>query len=110
MLAAQRGVPGIVVQTSPAVWPTLPLLPALGILVGLLPAWLSPLPPLRALARAEEPAGTPARHGGTGYAHPETYQHPETYHHPEAYHHRDNVRRDGTTTEHIHPRSIGSES
>jgi hypothetical protein len=104
MLAAQRGVPGIVVQTSPAVWPTLPLLPALGILVGLLPAWLSPLPPLRALARTEEPAATPARHGWTGYAHP------ETYHHPEAYHHPDNVRRDGTTTEHIHPRSIGSQS
>jgi len=52
MVAAQRGVPGIILQTSPAVWPTLPLLPALGILVALLPAWLAPLPPMRALERA----------------------------------------------------------
>jgi len=40
-------------QTSPAVWPTLPWLPALGLLLGLLPAWLSPLPPVRALERAD---------------------------------------------------------
>ncbi|MBC7679826.1 MAG: energy-coupling factor transporter transmembrane protein EcfT, partial [Pseudorhodobacter sp.] len=49
LVAAQNGMPDIVVQTSPAVWPTLPWLPALGVVLGLLPAWLSPLPPLRAL-------------------------------------------------------------
>jgi energy-coupling factor transport system permease protein len=48
LVAAQRGLAGIVVQTSPAVWPILPWLPALGVLLGLAPAWLSPLPPLRA--------------------------------------------------------------
>jgi len=96
MLAAQRGAPGIIMQSSPALWPTLPLLPALGILVGLLPAWLAPLPPLRALAHAAEPARTPTRHGQNRYAHPETYQ-------------AENIRSE-ETTEHIHPRSIGSES
>ena len=49
LVAAQRGVPGIILQTSPAVWPTLAWLPALGLLIGLLPAWLAPVPPLRAL-------------------------------------------------------------
>jgi hypothetical protein len=44
-------VPGIVLQTSPAVWPALPWLPAVGVLIGLLPAWLAPLPPLRAVER-----------------------------------------------------------
>ena len=48
MIAAQRGVTGIVVQTSPATWPILPWAPALGVLLALVPAWLSPLPPLRA--------------------------------------------------------------
>jgi energy-coupling factor transport system permease protein len=52
LVAAQRGVPGIVLQTSPAVWPTLPWLPALGVLLGLLPAWLAPMPPLRAVELA----------------------------------------------------------
>src|SRR5450759_4215574 len=52
LVAEQRGVSGIVVQTSPAEWPMLPALPALGLLLGLLPAWLSPLPPVRALERA----------------------------------------------------------
>ncbi|HEY5249338.1 MAG TPA: energy-coupling factor transporter transmembrane component T, partial [Dermatophilaceae bacterium] len=52
LVAAQQGIPGIILQTSPAVWPTLPLLPALGVLVALLPAWLAPLPPMRALERA----------------------------------------------------------
>ena len=49
LVAAQRGVPGIVVQTSPAVWPILPWIPALGVLLALAPAWLAPLPPLRAI-------------------------------------------------------------
>lgn len=52
LVAAQRGVPGIVVQTSPAQWPTLPWMPALGVLLALVPAWLSPMPPLRAVAPA----------------------------------------------------------
>jgi energy-coupling factor transport system permease protein len=32
-------------STSPLVWPALPLLPVVGLLVALLPAWLSPPPP-----------------------------------------------------------------
>jgi energy-coupling factor transport system permease protein len=52
LVAAQRGVGGIILQTSPAVWPTLPWMPALGVLLGLLPAWLAPMPPLRALERS----------------------------------------------------------
>ena len=55
LLAAQHGVPDVIVQTSPATWPTLPWLPALGLLLALVPAWLSPTPPLRALARASDP-------------------------------------------------------
>src|ERR1019366_3997998 len=47
MVAAQRAMAGIILQTSPAVWPTLPWLPALGVLLGLIPAWLAPMPPLR---------------------------------------------------------------
>ena len=58
LVAAQRAVPGIVLQTSPAVWPTLPALPTLGLLLGLLPAWLSPMPPLRAALRANDPRHT----------------------------------------------------
>jgi len=65
LVAAQRAVPGIVLQTSPAVWPTLPWLPALGVLIGLLPAWLAPLPPLRALERENHPRGS-TRSGTTG--------------------------------------------
>jgi energy-coupling factor transport system permease protein len=55
IVAAQHAVPGIVLQTSPAVWPTLPLFPALGLLLGLLPAWLSPPPPQRAIKRVKGP-------------------------------------------------------
>jgi energy-coupling factor transport system permease protein len=55
LVAAQRGMPGITLQTSPAVWPTLPWLPVVGILLGLVPAWLSPMPPLLALERAGGP-------------------------------------------------------
>jgi energy-coupling factor transport system permease protein len=62
LVAAERGVPGIILQTSPAVWPTLPWLPALGLLLGLLPAWLSPMPPLRAAKRAGGPAEIHTRH------------------------------------------------
>jgi energy-coupling factor transport system permease protein len=65
LVAAQRGVPGIILQTSPAVWPTLPWLPTLGILLGLLPAWLAPLPPLRARERAGGPTETDTRDSRT---------------------------------------------
>ena len=65
LAAAQRGVPGIILQTSPAVWPTLPWLPTLGILLGLLPAWLAPLPPLRARERAGGPTETDTRDSRT---------------------------------------------
>jgi len=71
MVAAERGVPGIILQTSPAVWPTLPWLPALGLLLGLLPAWLSPMPPLRAAERAGGPAEIHTRHIHPRDVHPE---------------------------------------
>jgi energy-coupling factor transport system permease protein len=71
MVAAERGVPGIILQTSPAVWPTLPWLPALGMLLGLLPAWLSPMPPLRAAERAGRPAEVHTRHIHPRDVHPQ---------------------------------------
>jgi energy-coupling factor transport system permease protein len=71
MVAAERGVPGIILQTSPAVWPTLPWLPALGLLLGLLPAWLSPMPPLRAAERAGHPAEIHTRHIHPRDVHPQ---------------------------------------
>jgi energy-coupling factor transport system permease protein len=61
LVAAQRAVPGITPQTSPAVWPPLAWLPTVGILLGLVPAWLSPLPPLRATQRAQGPENTRAQ-------------------------------------------------
>ena len=61
LVAAQRAVAGITPQTSPAVWPTLPWLPTVGILLGLVPAWFSPLPPLRAAQRAQGPENTRAQ-------------------------------------------------
>ena len=54
LVAAQLAVPGIILQTSPAVWPPLPLLPALGLLLGLLPAWLAPMPPQRAALQSSD--------------------------------------------------------
>jgi energy-coupling factor transport system permease protein len=71
MVAAERGVPGIILQTSPAVWPTLPWLPAVGLLLGLLPAWLSPMPPLRAAERAGHPAEIHTRHLHPRDVHPQ---------------------------------------
>jgi energy-coupling factor transport system permease protein len=65
VVSAQRGAGGIILQTSPAVWPNLPWLPALGLLVGLLPAWLTPPPPLRAAERAGRPED---RHNGAIHA------------------------------------------
>ncbi|GAA5034399.1 energy-coupling factor transporter transmembrane component T [Actinopolymorpha pittospori] len=43
--SASTGVDGLVVPTVPLGVPTLPLLPAGGVLVALLPAWLAPPPP-----------------------------------------------------------------
>jgi energy-coupling factor transport system permease protein len=95
MVAAQRGVPGIILQTSPAVWPTLPLLPAMGVLLGLLPAWLSPEPPLRARERAAhgttiDPHTLNTRNVPTRHLEPENHQPEET------------------SPENTHPRKIGS--
>ena len=42
--AASAGVAGLVGQYAPPAWPSLPLLPTVGILVGLAPAWVSPPP------------------------------------------------------------------
>jgi energy-coupling factor transport system permease protein len=53
VVAAAVGVSGLVGEYAPPAWPALPLLPAAGILVGLLPAWVSPRP------RAPQPS--PAR-------------------------------------------------
>ena len=44
VVAAAIPVAGLVGQYAPPAWPTLPLLPTAGILLGLLPAWLSPAP------------------------------------------------------------------
>ena len=70
LAAAQQAVPGIVLQTSPAVWPALPWLPALGVLIGLLPAWLAPLPPLRALERDRHTRNSDKSNNNTRDQHP----------------------------------------
>ena len=44
VVAGALGV-DLIGATSPPAWPTLPLLPAAGILVALLPAWVAPPPP-----------------------------------------------------------------
>lgn len=49
----------LAVQTAPLTWPTLPILPAIGIMLAAVPAVLAPIPPLRAAAdaaRRPEPA------------------------------------------------------
>lgn len=43
--AAGAGAGTLVGHYSPPVWPTFPLLPTLGVLVALLPAWVAPRPP-----------------------------------------------------------------
>jgi energy-coupling factor transport system permease protein len=42
IIARAAAEPGLLVPASPLAWPTLPLLPALAILVGLVPAWATP--------------------------------------------------------------------
>jgi energy-coupling factor transport system permease protein len=54
VLVAGAGIPGLSPSTDPLVWPTLPVLPALAILVAAIPAVAAP-PPLR-------PAEAPDRH------------------------------------------------
>ncbi len=44
VVAAALGVAGLVGQYAPPAWPALAVLPAAGILVGMLPAWVSPPP------------------------------------------------------------------
>jgi energy-coupling factor transport system permease protein len=51
------GVDGLQVVVSPLTWPQLPVTAALGILVGLIPAWAAP--------PAEEAPGEGAAEGGT---------------------------------------------
>ncbi|MGH8970601.1 MAG: CbiQ family ECF transporter T component [Actinomycetes bacterium] len=48
----------LMAPVSPLAWPTLPLLPAAGVLLALLPAWVTPPPPPPDVARP--PARTPA--------------------------------------------------
>jgi energy-coupling factor transport system permease protein len=55
--AAALGVDGLIASTFPLEWPTLPVGPALAILVGLLPAWVAPRPPTPRHA-AGEPTGS----------------------------------------------------
>jgi hypothetical protein len=43
---------GLIAQYAPAVWPTLPLVAVAGILVGILPAWLAPVPASRVDVRS----------------------------------------------------------
>jgi energy-coupling factor transport system permease protein len=45
VIAAAAGVPGIQAPLAPPGWPVLPLIPTLGILVAVLPAWVAPRPP-----------------------------------------------------------------
>ncbi len=45
VVTAATGGETLAPSTSPLAWPELPVVPALGILVALLPAWLAPVPP-----------------------------------------------------------------
>jgi energy-coupling factor transport system permease protein len=64
MAGAQAGLPGIVPATSPASFPQLPWQAVVGVLVALVPAVASPVPPLRAALQARRlapaPEGAPA--------------------------------------------------
>jgi energy-coupling factor transport system permease protein len=55
ILARLSGDPGLLVAASPLAWPSVPLLPAIAILVGLTPAWATP--PQEA---PDEPAALPS--------------------------------------------------
>ncbi|MHB1738730.1 MAG: energy-coupling factor transporter transmembrane component T [Actinomycetes bacterium] len=54
LAAAAQGVPGLTGTTTPLAWPTLPLLPAAGILLGLVPAHATPPLPSSQTHRAGE--------------------------------------------------------
>lgn len=51
VLAARAGLDGMLVPVTPLTWPSLPVLPALGILVAVAPAWTTP--PQEVAPRAE---------------------------------------------------------
>jgi energy-coupling factor transport system permease protein len=55
VIFAATGGEGLAPSTSPLEWPTLPVVPTLGILLGILPAWLTPEPP-RPVAAPPAPA------------------------------------------------------
>ncbi|MGL5858093.1 MAG: CbiQ family ECF transporter T component [Angustibacter sp.] len=63
--AARLGEAGLVPQTSPAAWPTLPWLSAIGVLVAIAPAWWTPEPPRRAARRAATRLAETTRRGST---------------------------------------------
>jgi energy-coupling factor transport system permease protein len=52
VIGANAGMAGLIAQYAPAVWPTLPLVAVAGILVGILPAWLAPVPASRVDVRS----------------------------------------------------------
>ena len=58
-LAASRGMPGMNLLVVPLIPPQLPLLPLIGLVAALLPAWITPLPPDRARATAGASTRTP---------------------------------------------------
>jgi energy-coupling factor transport system permease protein len=58
LIAARTGeTAGMLVPSSPLAWPTVPLVPALAILVGLVPAWATPLQEPATEPRAEPADG-----------------------------------------------------
>ncbi len=59
VVASALGVAGIQQVLYPLTWPTLPLLPTVGILAGLLPAAVAPVDPSLRPMHAAGPAGTP---------------------------------------------------
>ncbi len=58
-LAASRGTPGMNLLVVPLVPPQVPVLPLIGLLAALLPAWLAPVPPDRVAAAAGAPTRRP---------------------------------------------------
>lgn len=52
LIGAAMDPGAVTISTAPLAWPTLPLLPAAGILVALAPAFVTPMPPLRAATEA----------------------------------------------------------
>lgn len=61
VIVAATGGGGLAPSTSPLEWPLLPVLPTLGVLAGILPAWLAPEPPRPGAAPPSAAAASPAR-------------------------------------------------